>query len=132
MARWPADPIKRGKFATETILLLARTVGHCHRLAPPIVHRDLKPSNILVGRTGDGKVQLKVTDFGISDVIAQQALDEATRATAMAASFSTPSLIRGCTRRCTPRNSKRRARTPIRAMTSSPWACCGINCSSTI
>jgi formylglycine-generating enzyme required for sulfatase activity len=47
---------------------------------------------VLVARGMDGKLRLRITDFGISDIIARQVLDEATRATL--ASQSTPSLVR--------------------------------------
>jgi serine/threonine protein kinase len=65
--------------ATRVLLGLARIVGFAHRLQPPIVHRDLKPANVLVQRGADGEVVLRVTDFGIGGVAAQQALRDAAR-----------------------------------------------------
>jgi formylglycine-generating enzyme required for sulfatase activity/serine/threonine protein kinase len=53
---------------------LARTAGHFHRLDPPLVHRDLKPANILVQVVWKDEVALRVADFGIGGVVAQQAL----------------------------------------------------------
>ena len=40
-----------------------------------LVHRDLKPSNILVERRADGKIVLRVTDFGIGGLAAQPVLE---------------------------------------------------------
>jgi serine/threonine protein kinase len=59
------------------ILALAKIVGHAHGLTPPIVHRDLKPANILVHRTNDNKIRLRVADFGIGGIAAAQAASEA-------------------------------------------------------
>jgi serine/threonine protein kinase len=67
---------ERGPRATRVVAQLARTVGHAHRLTPPIVHRDLKPANVLVQRAGDGGWDLRVTDFGIGSVAAQEAMRE--------------------------------------------------------
>jgi formylglycine-generating enzyme required for sulfatase activity/serine/threonine protein kinase len=69
----------RGPQATEVIRLLAGIVGHFHRLSPPVVHRDLKPSNILVQWLPGRRFALRVADFGIGAVAAQQALNEAAR-----------------------------------------------------
>jgi serine/threonine protein kinase len=62
--------------ATRLILRLAEIVAHAHGANPPIVHGDLKPANVLVRRTPDGKVQLRVTDFGIGALAAAQAARE--------------------------------------------------------
>jgi serine/threonine protein kinase len=61
------------------VLRLAEIVGFAHRLRPPVVHRDLKPANILVARAVDGEVTLKVADFGIGGLAAEQALGEQSR-----------------------------------------------------
>jgi len=51
----------------------------------------MKPANVLVGRNGT----LKITDFGISDTQARQALEEARMATAGGTlSYTTPTLVR--------------------------------------
>lgn len=67
--------------AAKVILRLAEIVGFAHRLNPPIVHRDLKPANILVQRSGDGKIQFKVADFGIGGVAVGQAIRETSHGT---------------------------------------------------
>ncbi len=54
---------------------IAQIVGPAHRATPRLIHRDLKPSNILVERSADGKVMLRVTDFGIGAVASQPVLD---------------------------------------------------------
>ncbi len=80
---------------SELIAQLAEIVGFAHRLSPPIVHRDLKTANILVSQLPGGALQLKVADFGIGGIAANQALKDAeTRptnyVTAMATGTCTP------------------------------------------
>jgi formylglycine-generating enzyme required for sulfatase activity/serine/threonine protein kinase len=65
---------KRGTTATAVIRRLARIVGQFHRLPEPIVHGDLKPGNVLIGRGQDGKMLLRVSDFGIGQASACQAI----------------------------------------------------------
>jgi serine/threonine protein kinase/Leucine-rich repeat (LRR) protein len=62
--------------AGQIMLRLAQIVGFTHRLNPPIVHRDIKPANILLQKR-DGKLELKVADFGIGGIAASQAIAEA-------------------------------------------------------
>ncbi|ADV62021.1 serine/threonine protein kinase [Isosphaera pallida ATCC 43644] len=62
--------------ATKLLLQLTRTVGHFHRMDPPIVHRDLKPANILVKRTSQGKIRLKIIDFGIGGLAASKEIEK--------------------------------------------------------
>jgi serine/threonine protein kinase len=50
-------------------------VSAAHGATPKLVHRDLKPSNILVERRPDGKTVLRVTDFGIGGLAAEQVLE---------------------------------------------------------
>ena len=50
---------------------IVRGVRYAHRLTPPIVHRDLKPANILVQPRPDGKIELRIADFGIGGVAAK-------------------------------------------------------------
>ncbi len=57
------------------VLQVARIIGPAHRALPKLVHRDLKPSNVLVERLADGKVKLRVTDFGIGGLSAQPVLE---------------------------------------------------------
>src|SRR5207247_627305 len=51
---------------------LFEIVAFAHRLIPPVVHRDLKPANILVEYRPDSSWQLRITDFGISGLVADQ------------------------------------------------------------
>ncbi len=51
--------------AQQIVGRVAQIVSVAHRATPKLVHRDLKPSNILVERPPDGKIVLRVTDFGI-------------------------------------------------------------------
>jgi formylglycine-generating enzyme required for sulfatase activity/serine/threonine protein kinase len=61
-------------YVATVVLRLAKIVAFAHRLDEPIVHRDLKPANILWQRTPDGKLQLKIADFGIGGRVADAAL----------------------------------------------------------
>jgi TPR repeat protein len=77
---WQALPAeKRVGRATGVIQTLARAVAHFHRLDPPIVHRDLKPANVLLAPNGDGKMELRITDFGIGGIAARQELAQVQR-----------------------------------------------------
>jgi serine/threonine protein kinase len=62
--------------ANRLFLRLVEIVAHTHRANPPIVHGDLKPANVLVRRGADGKIGLRVTDFGIGGLAAAQAARE--------------------------------------------------------
>ena len=69
---WPNQLSVRA-LAVKNISVLADTLGHCHKdLSRTVIHRDMKFANVLVGKNGT----LKVTDFGISDTQARQALEE--------------------------------------------------------
>ena len=88
---WPNDLAVRAALAVKNIGILAETLGHCHNeLSRKVIHRDMKPANVLVGKNGT----LKITDFGISDTQARQALEEARMASASGVSCTTPSLVR--------------------------------------
>ncbi len=56
---------RRVMMALQMLLKLARTVAPLHALQFPIVHRDLKPANVLVMRKPEGRIDLKIADFGI-------------------------------------------------------------------
>jgi serine/threonine protein kinase len=71
---------------------LAKPGAFAHRLSPPLVHRDLKPANILVQRRPDGKLSLKVADFGIGGVASGQALAEVARGGTSRSRFLTTAL----------------------------------------
>jgi formylglycine-generating enzyme required for sulfatase activity len=88
---WPNQLPVRAALAVKTISILAQTLGHCHLdLSRKVIHRDMKPANVLVGKNGT----LKITDFGISDTQARQALEEARMASATGMTCSTPSDVR--------------------------------------
>jgi serine/threonine protein kinase len=70
----------RGKVKPEVanrlLVRLAEIVAFAHKGEPPIVHGDLKPANVLVRRTADGKLALRVIDFGIGGLAAARAAQE--------------------------------------------------------
>ena len=49
---------------------IARPLDKAHRLG--IVHRDLKPENLFLTRRDDGSVLVKILDFGIAKMTAEQ------------------------------------------------------------
>jgi formylglycine-generating enzyme required for sulfatase activity len=88
-ATWPKDLSARVTMSVEKIRILAETMSHCHALRPmSVIHRDLKPANIVIGKRGE----YKITDFGIGDTTARQALEEARIATASGMTATTTSV----------------------------------------
>jgi formylglycine-generating enzyme required for sulfatase activity len=61
------------------VMRLAKILAFAHKLNPPIVHRDLKPSNVLAQQSQDGKLILRVADFGNGGVAASHAIRRALR-----------------------------------------------------
>ena len=55
-----------GKILVDLSLMLLEGTSHLHNSTPPIIHRDLKPANILCFEGENGKIILKIADFGIS------------------------------------------------------------------
>jgi serine/threonine protein kinase len=94
IAQWRQEP-PPDRVAECTWLMheLADIMAFAHKLNPPIVHRDLKPANILLQPAGDGTVRVRVADFGIGGIAAQQTIEQATRGVTSGAILAT--VIRG-------------------------------------
>jgi len=65
---------------------LARALAAVHAVG--IVHRDLKPANVLLEDCGDGKVNAKIVDFGISKILDKKLLGEGDRPAEMTSAFT--------------------------------------------
>ncbi len=66
---------KEGKLPVERCLKIfiqaCEGMSHVHELG--VLHRDLKPSNIVLVKEGDEEDYVKVVDFGIAKVLAEEA-----------------------------------------------------------
>ncbi len=67
---------------------IAQIVSPAHRATPKLIHRDLKPSNVLAERKADGKVVLRVMDFGIGAVAAQPVLERSRSSSSLEGNLS--------------------------------------------
>jgi serine/threonine-protein kinase len=71
--------------AADFVLQACEAIAEAHALG--IVHRDLKPSNLFCIRRPDGRLSIKVLDFGISKVTAAAAVaHDITRTSALVGS----------------------------------------------
>jgi serine/threonine-protein kinase len=50
--------------AVDYIIQAAKPLGEMHEAG--IVHRDVKPSNLFLARDADGKIRIKLLDFGVA------------------------------------------------------------------
>jgi serine/threonine-protein kinase len=74
--------------AVEFVLQASVAVAEAHALG--IVHRDLKPANLFCIRRADGKLSVKVLDFGISKVTDPNASDSGMSVTKTSAMMGSP------------------------------------------
>ena len=81
--QWHTGKKKILERANRVLLNLAEIVGSAHQLQPAVVHRDLKPANILVKRLPDGKIGLRIADFGIGGLAVNQAIAQSRRGTTL-------------------------------------------------
>jgi len=82
-------------WALDLMLPVLDAVDEAHR--HQIIHRDLKPDNILVGRDSRGRLQPKVTDFGIARLTGDRAVKRRTRTGARLGTlmYMSPEQVRG-------------------------------------
>ena len=85
-----------GNILVDMSLMLLEGTSHLHNSTPPIIHRDLKPANILCFEGENGRIILKIADFGISkfqdqDKSADHTVGQGTK------KFQAPEVIRGQT-----------------------------------
>ncbi|MEQ9319902.1 MAG: serine/threonine-protein kinase [Polyangiaceae bacterium] len=69
-ARLQRDPELPVATAAGIMLPVVSAVGSAH--AHGIVHRDLKPENIFLVRADDGALEIRVLDFGIAKLVADE------------------------------------------------------------
>lgn len=81
---------------------ILRSLREAHELG--ILHRDLKPSNIMLGRDHDGKLAVRVLDFGVAKTL-QPELEMNTALTQQGSFVGTP-------RYASPEQMKQEALTP--------------------
>src|SRR5262249_30881795 len=55
---------------------IVKAVAFSHSARPPLVHCDLKPANVLLERLSEEMIRLRITDFGIGGLAAQQVLEQ--------------------------------------------------------
>jgi len=57
------------KEASSLMRQIGTAIGYLH--SQGVCHRDLKPENVLLSSAGDGPIQIKICDFGLSVALAQ-------------------------------------------------------------
>jgi len=85
------EMLREGPLPIETALeildAVARAIDHAH--GEGIVHRDLKPDNVMLRRSAERKMSVKVLDFGVARILGE-ALAELPRQGSDDATWSTP------------------------------------------
>jgi serine/threonine protein kinase len=85
------------KVLLEVFLPVLDAIEEAHKHG--VVHRDLKPDNIIIGRDSRGRLQPKVTDFGIAKMLEGEGKDGKARTQAGARMgtllYMSPEQIRG-------------------------------------
>jgi serine/threonine protein kinase len=69
-----------GRLSSAAALEIARQIAEGMDAAHSngVVHRDLKPSNIVLATESDGRLRVKIVDFGIAKITQQLSSDDAT------------------------------------------------------
>jgi len=66
LARGPLPPKGACLVAIQALLALAEAHKH------DVIHRDLKPENIFLQTTSDGRIRIRVLDFGIAKIVGER------------------------------------------------------------
>ncbi|MCG8421775.1 MAG: protein kinase [Proteobacteria bacterium] len=77
--------------AVEFVLQACIGVAEAHRCG--IVHRDLKPSNLLLTQRDDGSPLIKVLDFGLSKILAEEGNEPSPSQTQTTGTMGTPAFM---------------------------------------
>ena len=54
--------------ASRYVLQVTKALDYLHHLSPPVIHRDLKPENLLIFESQGQKRDIKLADFGWSNM----------------------------------------------------------------
>jgi serine/threonine protein kinase len=99
-ARGPLAPVE----ASEIVSQIARALGQAH--AEGVTHRDLKPANVFLTRDEDGRLLVKLLDFGIARTIHAHRV-QGTFSTAKGFVFGTPGYMSPEQTRASPKLDQR-------------------------
>jgi len=70
---------REGRLSVPDAVALGRQLcrGLADAHAHGVIHRDVKPSNLFLARTGDGRITLKILDFGVAKVVGDPSITRA-------------------------------------------------------
>jgi serine/threonine-protein kinase len=90
-ARIDRDGRMPAPLVTALVTQMGRALAHAH--AEGVLHRDLKPANVFLTADEEGRVLVKVLDFGIARAIHAHRVPSTAYSTARGLVFGTPSYM---------------------------------------